>query len=402
MADTVSIDEFMSKCRAHVGKTEDGREAVFKGFKAPSSYNAETRSAEFVMSSERIDRDGDIVRQRGLGLGEFKKNPVALFVHNSRNWVVGNWPEVRKQLREDPPRTEGTLAFPDTADAPQGEMRETIEAAHWQVAKGLIKTVSIGFMPLELEFIEHKDGESPWSYGFDIIKSELYECSLVPIPAQPDAVAKDMIARGEMGPAKEFIEQALDEWARDPRTGMLIPKEELRAVYKSYFGKSAGVVMAVDSYMERDKTALVRADTAIREALEERGIKAPIMEVEDPSVDGNGEVEAISGIQIHINISQDGGTGSNTRTGTEVGDTGTPAADANPQGAGATQRSYFEAADPAPAPKRKLVDALWRRFFGEEKAPPEPAPSLTKVVPGSFKAREAVINAMDARLRAME
>lgn len=397
MADTVSVDEFMSKRRAHVGKANDGHEVVFKGFKAPPSFNAEERSAEFVMSSERIDRDGDIVRQKGLGLGEFKKNPQGLLFHSSRTWPVGSWSDVKKDLKAEPPTTAGKFNF-----LPAGGPVEVIDQAFWMVQHGAIRTVSIGFMPLELEIIEHKNDESPWGYGYDILKSELYECSLVPIPAQPDAVAKDLVARGEMGPAKEFIEQALDEWARDPRTGMLIPKEELKAVYKSYFGKSAGVVMAVDSYMETEKTALVRADKAIREALEERGIKAPILEVQDPPVDGNGEVEAISGIQIHINISQDGGTGGNTRTGTDVGDTGTAAADAGAQGAGASQRSISDVKDPPAAPKRKLVDALWRRFFGEEKVPPEPALSETKIIPGSFKAREAVINAMDARLRAME
>jgi hypothetical protein len=393
MARTASLDEFMSKRRSHVGKTSDGKEVVFKGFKAPPSFNPDERSAEFVMSSERIDRDGDIVRQKGLGIVEFRKNPQGLLFHSSRSWPVGSWSDVKKDLKADPPNTSGKFNF-----LPAGGPVAEVDQAFWMVQHGAIRTVSIGFMPLDLEVIEHPEGSgAPWSWGYDITKAELYECSLVPIPAQPDAIAKGLIEQGEMAPAREFIEQALDEWARDPRTGVLVPKGELETIYARFFGKHAKTVMGIDAILPREEAALSKVDDAIRQTCDERGIKMPTIEVTDPPAGGE-EVEAISGIAINITISQDGGTGSNTRTGTENGDTGTPAADQSVQNSAPAQRSVPEVIPPAPPPKTKLIDALWRRLFGDDK----PATQPDRILPGAFKAREQRITAIEARLHASE
>jgi len=261
MADKVSLDEFMEKRRQRVGKTAAGKEAVFKGFAAPASWNPDARSAVFVMSSERIDRDGDVVRQKGIRLDDFEKNPQALLFHSSRDWPIGQWSDVKKKLRSDPKHTEGTLNF-----APSGGPIPEIDQAAWAVENGLIRTVSIGFMPLDMEMIEHNDGASPWPWGFDILASDLFEASLVPLPACQDAIAKDMLARGEFQPAKEFIEQAIDEWARDPRTSMFVPKKELSDTYRRFFGKNAVMVMALDSVVPAEKSALRRVEEAITTA----------------------------------------------------------------------------------------------------------------------------------------
>ena len=84
-----SVDEFMSKRQATVGKTTGGQEAVFKGFVAPASYDPAKRAADFVMSSETVDRMGDIVRQEGLDLTRFLANPQGLLFHSSRTFPIG-------------------------------------------------------------------------------------------------------------------------------------------------------------------------------------------------------------------------------------------------------------------------------------------------------------------------
>lgn len=418
MAKKASLDEFMSKRQQSVGKTNSGKDAVFKGFSAPPSYDAATRSGVFVMSSERIDRMGDIVRQKGMDTVEFEGNPQGLLFHSSRAFPVGLWSDLAKKLRAQPPRTEGTLTL-----APSGGPISEIEQAAWAVENGLIRTVSIGFIPLEMEIIEHEEGVAMFSWGFDIITSELLECSLVPIPAQPDAHAKGMLARGEAAPAREFIEQALDEWAKDPRTGMLIPRKDLESTYRRHFGKDAIFVMAVDQSVPREKSALSQLDAVWRKTLEDSGIK----QIGDPpSLDAT-DIAANSGISIQISISQDGGTGGNTRVGTDVGDTGTAAADDNVQSNG-TRMAPFEtvelahrgervkiigqgggsgghdAANPSdPAsqqgdrqdpPRRKLIDVLWQLAFGKSK--PDPTKTL---VPGAFAERKDRIEKMKARLQ---
>jgi hypothetical protein len=400
MAERTSLDEFMEKRRSHVGKAEGGQEVVFKGFKAPPSFNAEERSAEFIMSSERIDRDGDIVRQKGIGLAEFKKNPQGLLFHQSRSWPVGKWSDVRKDLKTDPPSTSGKFNF-----LPAGGPVAEIDQAFWMVQHGAIRTVSIGFMPLELEEIEHApDSGSPWSWGFDILKSELYECSLVPVPAQPDALAKGLIEKGEMAPAREFLELALDEWARDPRTSMFVPRKKLTATYRRFFGKSAVTVMALDSVLPAEKSALRRVEEAITRAAEEHGIKQ--LPVPGDPTDGQpegdqGEIEAISGVEIEFPITVNltitqGNTGANTRVGTEVGDTGTAAADANVQGNGVNQREV-EPEHKEPHPLLTRAKEVLRRFFGDEK----PAIEEPNLVPGAYELRKERLSAAMARLQGL-
>jgi hypothetical protein len=393
----ISLDEFMSKRQQTVGSTVDGKEAVFKGFSAPASYNPETRSGEFVMSSETIDRMGDIVRQDGLDFTRFMENPQALLFHSSRQFPIGQWSNLARKSRPAPKRTEGKLNF-----APGGGPIPEIDQAAWAVEKGLIRTVSIGFMPLELLEIEHEKGKSAWSWGYDITKSELYECSLVPIPAQPDALAKGMIQRDEMPAAREFLQLALDDWAKDPRTAGIVPRKELEGLYLRFFGKQGPLIMLMDAQLPREKTAIVQVEEALAKAAEAHGLKAPIGVTVEPAGEEAG-IDAISGIQLIFNVSidQGGGTGSNTRVGTEVGDEGAPPAPggpATPQGA----------ATPEPAAQpfgfAKILERA-ARIFGVAPAEISADKTTTRgdaIVPGAKAARETRIKRLQERLQATD
>lgn len=396
MAKKASLDEFMSHRQGAIGKTTTGHEAVFKGFVAPASYDPAKRSADFVMSSEAVDRMGDIVRQEGLDLTRFIENPQALLFHSSRTFPIGQWDGVKKKQRPAPKRTEGTLKF-----APAGGPIPEIDQSAWAVENGLIRTVSIGFMPRELDVIDH-DSETRsqvgWDWGFDIKTSELLECSLVPIPAQPDAIAKGMIERDEMPAAREFLEQALDEWARDPRTGMLIPRKELEGIYTRFFGSDARTIMALDVGMPADESALGQIEAVLKRDLpfawDGKDLTVPKMRIDrfvsGKAVSGAGGtdagVNAISGTQIIIMVEQPGGTGSNTRTGEENGDT-TGATDAGAGGEQGTQQ--LEA-----VPHRRRLASIAQRvaqMMGMSEPPPP-------VVKGSFDRAKARIEEAERRL----
>lgn len=217
----VSADEARSKARKDMVRSGPGGvEVMVKGFKAPPSYNAEKRSARFIMTSETVDRYGDIVAQAGMDITRFMENPQGLLFHNSRSWPCGTWSDVTKILNGRPKRTEGVLNF-----LPEGTDDDADRAVR-HVAVGSIRTVSIGFAPDwdEIEMILDDEGE--WVTGWKYNKSELLECSLVPIPAQPDALVKD--AGGDFQLARDLIEEVLDTYTRTPE-GLLIPLDEYRA-----------------------------------------------------------------------------------------------------------------------------------------------------------------------------
>jgi HK97 family phage major capsid protein/HK97 family phage prohead protease len=124
---------------------------------------------EFVMSDGSVDRMGDVIEPDGWRLDNFQRNPVALFGHNA-NFPIGKWHDVgvrRGQLT-------GRL---ELLDPVSDRMREI----HAAVAGGVLRAVSVGF---------HSDKVEPLkSGGIRFVEAELVECSLVSVPANPNALA---------------------------------------------------------------------------------------------------------------------------------------------------------------------------------------------------------------------
>ena len=125
----------------------------------------------FVMSDATVDRYGDIVEPKGWVLEAFRQNPKALFNHNS-DMPIGEWENVR---------VEGGALLGDLKFGPLGacpttdKMRAFVEA-------GMMRAVSVGFRGLKADPIP--------GGGIRYTKSELVECSLVSIPANPNALQK--------------------------------------------------------------------------------------------------------------------------------------------------------------------------------------------------------------------
>ncbi|MEH3121989.1 MAG: phage major capsid protein [Sphingomonas phyllosphaerae] len=127
----------------------------------------------FVMSDATVDRMGDVIEQNGWVLRNFKNNPMALFNHDS-DMPIGRW----KNVRVEGGQLVGELEF-----GPEGACPITDKMRAF-VAAGMMRAVSVGFRPLVAEPLEgSKVG------GVRFKASELMECSLVSIPANPNALA---------------------------------------------------------------------------------------------------------------------------------------------------------------------------------------------------------------------
>jgi len=117
---------------------------------------------DVVISTDDIDRHGEIVRQSGLNTESFMKNPVVLFGHNSWGLPIGVCTEISKEERDGKMVTRAKGVFASHAQA-QGQ-RELYDMG--------VAATSIGFIEKERE-------------GNMITESELLEFSFVPIPANP-------------------------------------------------------------------------------------------------------------------------------------------------------------------------------------------------------------------------
>lgn len=127
----------------------------------------DTGTFEIVISTDDIDRHGEIVDQKGIDFTAYMKNPVVLWGHNHNQIPVGTTDEIytRNAGAQTQTVAKGRFAAHEFAQT----LRQLYDAK-------MLNTSSIGFIPKEYN-------------GNTITKSELLEWSFVSIPANPYALA---------------------------------------------------------------------------------------------------------------------------------------------------------------------------------------------------------------------
>jgi HK97 family phage prohead protease len=125
---------------------------------------------EFVMSDGSVDRMGDVIDPSGWRLDNFHKNPIALFSHDPL-LPIGKWHDVG--VRDG--QLTGRLELMPAETYLQRQLQTAVTA-------GVLRAVSVGF---------HSDKFEPLgkSGGLRFTEAELVECSLVSVPANPNALA---------------------------------------------------------------------------------------------------------------------------------------------------------------------------------------------------------------------
>jgi HK97 family phage prohead protease len=140
------------------------------------STDEEKREIVAVGSKQVSDRDGDIVKIDGIDLKNYKKNPVVLWSHRHDDLPIGKatkvWKEDNKLMFKIQYAKPEEYGFADTV---------------YKLTKGgYINAFSIGFAP-DWDKAE-KNEKSKYGYVFN--KSELFEISAVPVPANPMALVQ--------------------------------------------------------------------------------------------------------------------------------------------------------------------------------------------------------------------
>lgn len=144
------------------------------------SFDEKTRTVEFIISDNTTDRYGDIVNQ-DWDLKNYWNNPVLLWGHDPSQIdnVLGKCLEINTQEEDD--RTITTAKF-QLAEAGTSKGVDTVFKL---IQQGILRTVSVGFISHEIAQAENQNGEAQ-----NILKgNELLEVSVVPIPANPNAIA---------------------------------------------------------------------------------------------------------------------------------------------------------------------------------------------------------------------
>lgn len=340
----VSADEAQTNREKHMRGGAGGGQLV-KAAKAPPSYDKDRRSARFIMTTQQVDRYGDIVVTAGADMTEFLRNPVGLLFHSSRTWPVANWTNVESILKGRPPRMEGDFEIL----APGGPVPEVDQCA-WMIENGGIRACSIGFMPDwdNVEMVMDDDGQ--WTYGYRFNEWELTECSVCAIPANAGALVKS--AEGDGRLAQELLEEVLDNWVKTPE-GLLLSREDFEKTYQTIVVKREGTI-------KLSKPSVFVTDKAV-----------PVVEATQ-QVDANAEVIAPNQITAKQVFDIDLSTGKRTISVVEATDEVVQkAVDAFIKGADSTAKFFSSVVDDALEIVRgKGVDAVTLRIkgYGAEQA----------------------------------
>ncbi len=150
------------------------------------------RLLTFTISSESVDRMGDTIAVDGWQLDAYKRNPVVLWSHDSGGLPVAKSPRVwkeRPKLRAETLFTSpGLSAFNDT-------VLEMYKG-------GFLSATSVGFVPLKYAFTD----DPKRRFGIDFLEQELLEFSLVPVPANAEALIEGKAAGIDIGPMLDWAQ----------------------------------------------------------------------------------------------------------------------------------------------------------------------------------------------------
>lgn len=186
-----------------------------KGIFQTKAEELDERTVRFKISSEVVDRDGDILIAKGCDFENFKKNPQFLSFHNYHEYPLGipkNWGIDGKSVYCD-------VYFPtleelSTNPAEASEKAKLVDFTYHCYKTGMLNAVSVGFIAKDIE--PNKE-----TGGFIIKEWELLEFSAVAVPANQDAIAQAVKSFGDEG--KHIV---------DPAEMAIVLEKELNEVKK--------------------------------------------------------------------------------------------------------------------------------------------------------------------------
>lgn len=133
-------------------------------------------------SSANIDRSGEIVEQSGIDLSAYRRNPVVLWQHSHSSPIAR---AVNVAVRSG--NLECEVEFPPAGTSPLADQIYAL------IRADVVKGVSIGFKSIaSIPLDKGNPVKGPQRYT----KSELWEISIVTVPANPDAAVTWKYADG--------------------------------------------------------------------------------------------------------------------------------------------------------------------------------------------------------------
>jgi len=172
----------------------------------------DSRVIKFIGTTAVRDRMGDEIPLSGWDFKAYRKNPIVLWAHDYSQPPIGRTLKIKKEEVE-----EGKQGWAFEVEFAPGDANPKAEQIYQLVKRGFVNAVSVGFQSHESQWIEEEEDDKEKSNdkpdirpGKIFKKKELLELSVVPVPANPEALiaAKQ---KGEISVPKE-LDVALTEY----------------------------------------------------------------------------------------------------------------------------------------------------------------------------------------------
>ena len=206
----------------------------------------EERVLNFRISTETPDSYNDVIKADGWDLERFEKNPVVLWAHSHYQPPVGQALSVEVD-------GDALVASAKFADAETYAFADTV---YRLLKKGFLRATSVGFFPKEWTFDEERG-------GYNFIANELFEFSIVPVPANPDALALAVKDGIDCAPLKEWAEKTLDLWTPDDSVALWVPRAQIEEIHRSLTGTTEPVApILTEAEIKAEAKAKAEAEAA--------------------------------------------------------------------------------------------------------------------------------------------
>lgn len=159
------------------------------------------RTIRFVISTGSVDRDRDTIAAAGWKLDNYRKNPVVLWAHDYRGLPLAKAVSVDVE-------GERLVAMAEFDTHP---MAETVLR---MLKGGFLRATSVGFDPLKHVFNDQRG-------GVDFTEQELLEFSIVPVPANPEALMEAAAKGIDVEPLRDWAHMVLEKAGEIPSSRFL-------------------------------------------------------------------------------------------------------------------------------------------------------------------------------------
>lgn len=256
--------------------TEPTKDLICRSFGVTArsgSIDLNARTIDFICSTDTIDAYGDSVEQK-WDLKRFNANPVLLFAHDSRDLPIGTC----ERMRVAPHPTTGRDCLQCTGRLVSEKANPRAEQVLMLFNEGALNAVSVGFLPHTIRFEKRDDKEV-----CVLSDNELFELSVTPIPANPDALAK-------------HVERARTNAPRAPETNEMDQKDVDALVAKTVAEKLAEQKTAHDAALAAKDAEVEAAEAKTAELEAKAAVDAG--EVERAKAEKDATLDRAIGLEV--------------------------------------------------------------------------------------------------------